>query len=134
MFPARQRSDSSHALKINHVVQARATTITEYRAFHVRWLEFSTLHYDIAAWRDGALSNVQAVVVVLRDTDDDCDLGRASGCADASHLGRIVRNRVLDVFSRQRWIERSSPVVLLSKVEVLDVECRKLTRSRLDIP
>jgi hypothetical protein len=86
MFPTRQRAHSSHAVNVNHVVQARAAPVPENRAFHVRGLDLAALHYDFSACGDGALRNVQAVMIIFREAEHNCDFRHACRCAYAPHF------------------------------------------------
>lgn len=98
MLPAAERSYAAYAIDIAYVVEARTTRITVYCTLHMRGLELAALHDDSTGGGDGALRDVERVVVVLGESKDDCDVGFASGSADLRHLWGVVGERVFDVF------------------------------------
>ena len=98
MLPATQRADPAYALDRIHVIQRAASGVPVHRALHVRRLELAALHDDFAGAGDGALRDVEAVVVVFRETEDDGDIPLSCGGANLGHLFRVVCKRVLYVF------------------------------------
>jgi hypothetical protein len=97
VLPARERADFPHAFDVNDVVQACAAGVPKYRPFHVRGLQFAALHQDLACGRDGALRDVERVVLVFREAQHDGDARGARYGADARHVGRGVGEGVFDV-------------------------------------
>ena len=52
----------------------------------MRRLELAALHDNGAGGGDGALRNIERVVVVFREAKNDCDVGFAGGDADLRHF------------------------------------------------
>jgi hypothetical protein len=98
MLPAAECSHAAYAIDLAYVVEARTTRITVNCTLHVCGLELAALHDDGTGGGDGALRDVERVVVVLREAKDDCDVCFASGGADLRHLWGVVGERVLNVF------------------------------------
>jgi hypothetical protein len=98
MFPTGQRTYSSHTLEFNDVVQAGSTCVAEDSPFHMRGLEFTALHNDVTGGVDGALGNIEAVVVILGEAKEDVDVSILCGSTNLSHLRGIIREGRFDVF------------------------------------
>lgn len=98
MFPTGQRTDPSHSLEFSNIVQARSTCVAEDGTLHVRGLEFAALHDDGTGAGDGALGDVQAVVVVFGKAEEHVDVSFLCGSAYLGHLRGIIREGGLDVF------------------------------------
>ena len=86
VFPAAERADPSHTVNRIDIVQAGPSCVAVHGALHVRRLKLAALHHDSTVRRDGALSDVKAVVVVLAEAEDDGDAGLACCGADLVHI------------------------------------------------
>ena len=86
MLPAAERSHAAHTIDRAYIVEARATRVTVDRTLHVRRLELAALHDNGAGGGDGALRNIERVVVVFREAKDYCDVGFPGGDADLCHF------------------------------------------------
>lgn len=104
MFPTTQCADPTHTFNFIYIVQAGSTCIAVHGALHVCGLELTALHYDGAGRRDGALCNVEAVMVVLAEAEDYGDAGFSCCRADLVHFFRVIRKRIFDIFGCQRWV------------------------------
>lgn len=83
MLPTAQRAHPPHALNIDNIIQTRPARIPKHGALHMRGLELAALHENVARGGNGALRNVQAVVVVFAEAEGDGDAGGARGGADS---------------------------------------------------
>jgi hypothetical protein len=75
ILPTRQRVHSSHSLNINYACSNPSARIPIDRALHVHGLELAAFHDDLSACGAGVLRNVQAVVIILREAERDCNVG-----------------------------------------------------------
>ena len=62
------------------------------------------------------MCDVEAVVVVLAEAEDYGDAEFPCCRADLVHFFRVVRERILNVFGCQRWVQRSCPAIVSSMI------------------
>jgi hypothetical protein len=102
MLPAAERSHATHAINLAYIIETRTTRVTVEYTLHVRGLELAALHDNGPGGDNGALHDVERVVVVFRETEDDSDVILAGGGTDLRHLWRVVGERILDIFGCQQ--------------------------------
>ena len=67
MLPARQTTHPLPDLRAHHIHETIATGVSKDRALHMRRLQLSTMHQQLAVGVDDSLRDVDTVVVVLSE-------------------------------------------------------------------
>lgn len=129
VFPAGQGSETPDG-RGDDVGQARAGRVAEDGALHVRRLQFSPHHLDVAVGADGALRDVERVVVVLGEAEGHGDVVAGHARPDLVHLRRVAPERILDVAIREFDVDGARPGARRTVRVRLELKRRPLPRRR----
>lgn len=90
MLKTTQCADSPHAFHINNIEQTACIRVAKNCALHVCRFKLPSLVENSPARGDGALRDVERVVVVFGEAQHDGYLVLLCPCANHPHFGGVV--------------------------------------------